>query len=494
MKQMKILAFVLTILLILSACSGGEGVSSGQDETGFLSQLTSSEPSFSQPVSSQASSSQVSSSQASSQTSSSQSSSSQPVSIVPSSIAPVFSEEVFTLRYTTSDVNLRTGPGTTYAILATVPSGEAVKAYETQNGWTRVIYKNQNGYMNTTYLAAQPPLSTEDRINAIINGMTLEEKVGQMFFVRCRKNTAVADIKQYHPAGYILFANDVEGETPNSLKAKIERYQTAANVPLLIGVDEEGGTVTRVSRFAAFRSERFASPQDLFAQGGLDKVARDAREKSIFLKNLGFNVNLAPVCDLSTDPGDFIYPRAFGQDAAATSAYVSTVVLAMRGSGMGSTLKHFPGYGNNVDTHTGIAQDQRSYETFVTADFLPFEAGIAAGADSVLVSHNVVASMDPNLPASLSPKVHEILRRELGFHGVVMTDDLVMNAIRQYTGNEQAAVQAAQAGNDLLIATDFNVQIPAVVQAVKEGRIPLDQVEQSVRRVLRWKMRMGLLG
>ena len=161
---------------------------------------------------------------------------------------------------------------------------------------------------------------------------------------------------------------------------------------------------------------------------------------------------------------------------------------------MGSTLKHFPGYGNNVDTHTGIAQDERSYETFVTADFLPFEAGIAAGADSVLVCHNVVACMDPDLPASLSPKVHHILRQELGFDGVVMTDDLMMDAIKQYTGNEQAAVQAAQAGNDLLLATDFDVQIPAVLQAVKEGRIPLEQVEQSVRRVLRWKMQLELLG
>lgn len=459
MKQTRLLALILTILLALSACSGGEDASSGQVESASRSQ-----------------------------------SASQPASAILSSVAPVSAEETFMLRYATADVNLRAGPGTTYTIRDVVPLGEAVKAYETQNGWTRVIYKDQHGYISEAYLAAEPFLSTEDRIDAILKEMTLEEKVGQMFFVRCRENTAVADIEQFHPAGYILFANDVEGETPVSLKAKIERYQAAAQIPLLIGVDEEGGTVTRVSRFPAFRSERFASPQDLFAQGGLEKIAKDAREKSAFLKSLGFNVNLAPVCDLSTDPGDFIYPRSFGQDAAATSTYVKTVVAAMKESEMGSALKHFPGYGNNVDTHTGIAQDERSYETFVTADFLPFEAGIAAGADSVLVCHNVVACMDPDLPASLSPKVHDILRRELRFDGVVMTDDLMMDAIKQYTGNEQAAVQAAQAGNDLLLATDFDVQIPAVLQAVKEGRIPLEQVEQSVRRVLRWKMQLELLG
>lgn len=457
MKQTRLLALILTVLLALSACSDGESASSGQGERTSQS-------------------------------------ASQPANTVLSSVAPVSSEEAFTLRYATADVNLRAGPGTTYTIRDVVPLGEAVKAYETQNGWTRATYKDQDGYISEAYLAAEPPLSTEERIDAILHGMTLEEKVGQMFFVRCREDTAVADIEQFHPAGYILFANDVEGETPDSLKVKIERYQAAARIPMLIGVDEEGGTVTRVSRFPAFRSERFASPQDLFAQGGLEKIAQDAREKSVFLKSLGFQVNLAPVCDLSTNPGDFIYPRSFGQDAAATSAYVKTVVTAMKESGMGSTLKHFPGYGNNVDTHTGIARDERSYQTFVTEDFLPFEAGIAAGADSVLVCHNVVACMDPDLPASLSPQVHDILRRELRFDGVVMTDDLMMDAIKQYTGNEQAAVQAAQAGNDLLLATDFDVQIPAVLQAVKEGRIPFEQVEQSVRRVLRWKMQLGLLG
>lgn len=458
MKKTCALAFLLALVLVLTSCSSWEDAVSDSSTLSSSASLPIQEPSS---------------------------------STVPASVSSQRKEALE--RYAAADVNLREGPGTAYTIRRVVKKGERVEAYETRQGWTRVRSKGIEGYISAAYLDAQPPAGEMDRIEEILAQMTLEEKVGQMFFVRCREDTALADLKQYHPAGYILFANDVEGETPESLKAKIEGYQAASAVPLLIGVDEEGGTVNRVSRFPAFRSEKFLSPQELYAQGGFDRVAEDTAEKCRFLKSLGIQVNLAPVCDLSTDPGDFIYPRAFGGDAAATSEYVRTVVTAMRENQMGCTLKHFPGYGNNQDTHTGIAVDSRSYEQFAAEDFLPFEAGIAAGADSVLVSHNMVTCMDPSLPASLSPKVHDVLRRQLGFTGVVMTDDLMMDAIRDYTGNEQAAVLAVEAGNDLLLATDFDVQIPAVLQAVQEGRISLGQVEQAVRRVLYWKMQLGLI-
>jgi beta-N-acetylhexosaminidase len=156
-------------------------------------------------------------------------------------------------------------------------------------------------------------------------------------------------------------------------------------------------------------------------------------------------------------------------------------------------LKYFPGYGNNVDTHTGIATDNRSYDTFVKSDFLPFEAGIEAGAGSILVSHNIVTSMDKDYPASLSAKVHEILRKDLSFNGVIMTDDLSMEAITKYTGNQKAAVLAVTAGNDLLIATDFDVQIPAVIAAVKDGTISEDQIDEAVLHVLIWKLTLGII-
>ena len=335
----------------------------------------------------------------------------------------------------------------------------------------------------------------QQRIWDLISSMTLEEKVGQLFFVRCPADSAVEDVSAYHLGGYLLFGRDTKDKTANELIQTIQGYQDAAAIPLLIGVDEEGGTVVRVSSNPHLRSEKFASPQRLYALGGMDRILADTREKNVLLRALGFNVNLAPVADVSTDPGDFIYDRAFGQDAAATSDYVSAVTGRMRADGMGSVLKHFPGYGDNADTHTGIAVDDRPYEDFVNSDFLPFLAGMAAGGDTaaVLVSHNIVECMDPDLPASLSPAVHRILRQDLGFDGVVMTDDLAMDAVGAYAGDGAVAVMALQAGNDMVVTTDYRSQIPKVLEAVENGSLEETAIDAACRRVLRWKQALGLL-
>ena len=165
----------------------------------------------------------------------------------------------------------------------------------------------------------------------------------------------------------------------------------------------------------------------------------------------------------------------------------------MESQHMGSVLKHFPGYGGNADTHTGMVYDDRPFETFVSGDFLPFSAGIKAGADMVLVAHNIVNCMDSRYPASLSPRVHQILREDLGFDGVIVTDDLYMDGVRDFAGDEQAAVLAVQAGNDLLCCTDFETQIPAVLAAVEDGTIPESRIDQSVLRILKMKISLGLL-
>ena len=344
--------------------------------------------------------------------------------------------------------------------------------------------------------------SWEAEARALLADMTVEEKVGQLFFVRCPEEAGAEKAAQYHLGGYILFGRDFRDSagswlTEDQVTATIAGYQAAARadtgIPLLIGVDEEGGTVVRASANPNLFPHRCLSPQDLYAQGGMEAVLSDAAAKNATLLQLGINVNFAPVADVSTDPGDFIYDRAFGQDAQATADYVAAVVEAMGETGIGTVLKHFPGYGNNVDTHTGIAVDQRPYETFLDADFLPFSAGIAAGADSVLVSHNIVTAMDDTLPASLSPEVHRIAREELGFAGVLLTDDLAMDAVRSYAEDGSVAVLAVLAGNDMIVTTDFEEQIPLVVQAVEDGTIPESQIDQSVLRVLTWKHRLGLI-
>lgn len=339
--------------------------------------------------------------------------------------------------------------------------------------------------------------STENQdqiIEELLSTMTVEEKVGQMFFVRCPDTGAVEAVSQYKLGGYILFGRDFKDKTAEQVRNDISSYQSASGVPLLIGTDEEGGTVVRASSNPNLFSHRGLSPQALFAEGGMDSIIQDARQKTVTLLGLGVNVNLAPVADVSIDPNDFIYDRSFGQDAQATAEYVSNVVKTMDAEGIGSVLKHFPGYGNNVDTHTGVAIDERPYETFQTSDYLPFTAGIQAGADAVLVSHNVMSCVDNQLPASLSPAVHNELRSTLGFQGVIMTDDLAMDAVAAYAGDQSPAVMAVKDGNDMIITTDFQTQIPEVVQAVKSGEIDEAQIDQSVTRVLQWKYDLGLLG
>lgn len=345
-----------------------------------------------------------------------------------------------------------------------------------------------------------PPQPTPEELSAqavedLLSSMTLEEKVGQLFFVRCPAESAVEDVTAYHLGGYILFGRDTKDKTANELIQAIQSYQDAAAIPLLIGVDEEGGTVVRVSSNPHLRTSKFQSPQKLFLSGGMEAILADTHEKDTLLQALGFNVNLAPVADVSADPGDFIYPRTFGQDAAATADYVSQVTARMSADGMGSVLKHFPGYGNNVDTHTGIAVDQRPMETFEASDFLPFEAGTQAGGGltAVLVSHNIMSCVDDALPASLSPAVHEILREDLGFDGVVMTDDLAMEAVAAYSADGAVAVMALEAGNDLVITTDYRTQIPKVLEALESGALSEETIDTACRRVLTWKQNLGLL-
>ena len=356
---------------------------------------------------------------------------------------------------------------------------------------------------DTPALDPAPPEKTpeewkEERLNARIAEMTLEEKVGQLFFVRCPETDAAEDVETYHLGGLLLFGRDYKnagGEwlTQDDFTAAVQSYQAAADIPLFIGSDEEGGTVTRASKNPNLFSAPLPSPQELYAAEGMDGLLSTTRTYNEQLKALGINVNFAPVCDVSTDKNDFIYARSFGKDAQTTADYIAKAVTEYEAAGVACVLKHFPGYGNNVDTHTGIAVDERSYETFETADLLPFSAGIAAGAPFVLVSHNIVNCMDASLPASLSPKVHEILRGTLGFDGLIVTDDLAMDAVKSYAQDGSVAVLALQAGNDMIVTTDYRTQIPQVIAAVERGEIDEREINAHVYRVLHEKQAIGLI-
>lgn len=332
-----------------------------------------------------------------------------------------------------------------------------------------------------------------DPVRQMISDMSLEQRVGQLFLARCNPDTAAADILKYHLGGLVLFGSDFENQKPDSMRQTIADYQAAAEKPLLIAVDEEGGDVTRISQFPAFRNRRFFSLRKRYDQGGLEGVLAEEEDKCRLLSDLGINVNLGPVCDITTEPGAFMYSRSLGQDAQTTAEVTASTVNLMNAFSIGSVLKHFPGYGNNADTHTGIAVDTRALSELEERDLVPFTAGIQAGCGAVMVGHIVSEALDSELPASLSPDVHRYLREELGFSGVIMTDDLVMQAITDQYGAGEAAVMAVLAGNDLLCSTEYAVQYQAVLQAVLDGRIDIDVLNSAVRNVLEWKISLGLL-
>lgn len=337
------------------------------------------------------------------------------------------------------------------------------------------------------------PRQPEDPVEVLLHRLSLEQKVGQMFLARCPESGAAEAVAQYGLGGLLLFGRDFAGETPGTMRTKIQGYQAAAALPLLIAVDEEGGTVTRVSSYTAFRSSPFASPRELYSQGGMDAVLSAEAEKAQLLAGLGINVNMAPVCDIATEPGAFMYKRSLGQSPEITGQFVSGAVRTMQEQGVAAVMKHFPGYGNNADTHVGIARDSRCLSELESRDTQPFYDGIAAGGGAILVSHNIVEALDAQNPASLSPAMHRYLRLAMGFDGVIITDDLSMDAIAKQYGVGEAAVLAVLAGNDLLCSTEYRTQYSAVLDACRSGRIPEETVNQAVYHVLAWKQSMGIL-
>lgn len=321
-----------------------------------------------------------------------------------------------------------------------------------------------------------------------LDNMSLEEKVGQLFLVRYDKNMALSWINDYYAGGYILFAKDFDNHTKESIKEELSSLNKNSKIPMVFAVDEEGGYVTRVSRYKAFRDEKFPSPRDVYDSLGEEGLESIEKEKGELLLSLGINLNLAPVADVSVDSNDFINIRTFNRDAKETANLIGLMVDYANEVGISSSLKHFPGYGNNVDTHTGVAIDERSYDNFLNNDYLPFEEGIKRKVPSILVSHNIIKCIDSEYPATLSKMiVTGELRNKLNFSGIIITDDLSMGAVSSYVDDNSAAVLAINAGNDLIITSDFVNMYNSVITAVKSGKIKMETIDTAVRRILAWK-------
>lgn len=330
-----------------------------------------------------------------------------------------------------------------------------------------------------------------DRAAEILDRMTVDEKVGQLLFARAPEMNIKNAAAKYHLGGLILFGRDVNGQSLASIKTKVDSWQRDLSTKLFIGIDEEGGQVSRLS-YAGLAD--FASPQELYARGGMDAILADTDQKISMLDSIGVNVNFAPVADVCEDKNSFIYARTFGQNATATADYIKNVTEKYHGSNISATLKHFPGYGCNVDTHSLISVDTRSLTSFKENDLLPFEAGINAGADFVMVSHNIIQEFDSSAPASLSHDVHKILTDDLGFSGIVITDDLSMDAIAEYYHGEYSAeVQAVLAGNNMLIVTDYVTAFNNIKSAVENGTIKESYLDYQLMPVLGLKVKKGLI-
>lgn len=333
-----------------------------------------------------------------------------------------------------------------------------------------------------------------------LDTLTLEEKIAQLFVIGNSSSTNYTELEKYQFGGYLFFKDFFNGKTEEQIKTSIQNYQTASKVPLLIAVDEEGGNVIRVSSNKNLSVTPFKSPSEIYNNGGFEAIKQDTINKSNLLNNLGINLNFAPVVDVANNSKDYMYSRALQQDKDKTAIFAKTVIDASKGLGVSYTLKHFPGYGNNADTHIGSSVDKRTYEDIYNNDLEPFRAGIEAGAECVMVSHNVVTSIDDKNQASISPKVHELLRKELEFTGIIITDALNMGAIRDENTIEEVITKAVIAGNDMIIlsidknTTDkdgskitYERAINAVKNSINNGTIDKNKIDDAVTHILAWK-------
>ncbi len=338
---------------------------------------------------------------------------------------------------------------------------------------------DDNGMFSEFYEMAYTRLKT----------MSTDEKIGQIFLVRVPEENKISDLEKYKFGGYLLFERDFKDKTKDEVIKMIDEFQNASKIPLLIATDEEGGKVSRISSNTNLVDTPFKSPSELYKEGGMELIKQDTINKTETLEDLGINVNLAPVVDVATDPDSYMYERTIKEDTEITSEYAKTVIDASKSSKVSYTLKHFPGYGDNADTHEGSSTDNRTYSALFETDIPPFRAGIKAGAEAVLVSHNTVPALDKDNPASLSVTTHNVLRNDLSFTGIIITDDLEMKAVNE----EGVIVKAIKAGNDLLIVTDYESAISEVKNNLENGNLNETLIDKMAFRVLAWKYYKGLM-
>ena len=347
-----------------------------------------------------------------------------------------------------------------------------------------------------------------DAVEAKLTEMTLREKVGQLFWVRPEAldfslnpekkkltQTMRQNLEQYPVGGIVVFKGNIQDES--QLSSLIADFQSASKIPMIVAVDEEGGSVARLANHEAFSLPKYKSARDIGATGDPEQARQMGQTIGSYLRAYGFNLDFAPVADVDSNPANpVIGRRAYSTDAQQAAQMVTAAVEGFHDAGMLCTVKHFPGHGDTgQDSHYGTATSYKTWEEMKATEMLPFEAGIAAGVDVVMTGHITTPNATADgLPASLSyTMVTERLRGELGFQGVIVTDALGMNAIKNYFAPAESAVAALCAGVDvLLMPSDLRAAFDGVIRAVEDGTLSEERLNESVRRILTLKQKAGL--
>ena len=347
-----------------------------------------------------------------------------------------------------------------------------------------------------------------DAVEAKLTAMTLREKVGQLFWVRPEAldfslnpekktltQTMRRNLEQYPVGGIVVFKKNIQDE--DQLSSLIADFQSASKIPMIVAVDEEGGSVARLANHEAFSLPKYTSARDIGKTGDPEQARQMGRTIGGYLRFYGFNLDFAPVADVDSNPANpVIGRRAYSTDEQQTAQMVAAAVEGFHETGMLCAVKHFPGHGDTgQDSHYGTATSYKTWEEMKAMEMLPFEAGIAAGADVVMTAHITTPNATTDgLPASLSyTMITERLRGELGFQGVIVTDALEMNAIKNHFTPAESAVAALRAGVDvLLMPSDLRAAFDGVVQAVEDGTLSEERLNESVRRILTLKQKAGL--
>ncbi len=349
-----------------------------------------------------------------------------------------------------------------------------------------------------TVVELSPEEKLDQIVNAVIEVMPLEDKVAGLFVVTPEAITGVSTaikagdgtreaLSKYAVGGIVYFGKNMQSEA--QLKEMIENTKLYSKYPLFIAVDEEGGSVSRVAEMGI--GTKVDTAKTTGETGDANNAYRAGSTIGGYLSGLGFNLDFAPVADINSVEGSALGSRAFGSDAAVVAPFVTSMMQGIQEQSVTACLKHFPGMGSSVqDTHDGMASTDRTAEEFRTNEFAVFQAGIDAGADMIMVGHlSAPALTGDNTPCSLSSAVvTDILRNEMNYDGVIISDALNMSAITEYYESDQAAIHALRAGCDMLLMPEnFEKAYNGVIQAVHDGTISEERINDSLRRIYRIK-------